>query len=343
MMERSLYCPKCEVDRAMRFSKETQTIDVRGEAIEIQVPTWTCSICAEAIADEAFGDPVERAYAVYREKNGLLSPTEIRRIRERWGLSQVAFAALLGMSQATINRYEAGSIQQQKEDELIRACDDPTRMRDLLNRQGHLLTERQREVAEATLNASTTTRGNLLRLLWGEPMPVENSLRSGYRPFEFERYAAVVSWFCAQVPTVTQTKLYKLLFYADYLCFQLTSRSLTGSLYKKMPGGPVPCGFSSLRCQLEENELVRVNEVTFQNGNTGEVFQQGPKSTEIQFDFSEDEVRVLTFVRDQLGQLKPSEISDKSHQETAWKNTPDKQVISYERAMELSLNVPAAC
>ena len=79
-------------------------------------------------------------------------PTEIKRIREQWHLSQVSFAALLGMSQATINRYENGALQQRKEDELIRACDNPEFMRDIIIRRGHMLSERQRE--SCTVNAA---------------------------------------------------------------------------------------------------------------------------------------------------------------------------------------------
>lgn len=337
-MEKTLYCPKCEEDRMFRFSNREESYDVRGETVSVSVPTWTCAVCGELVADEAFGDPLEKAFDAYRQRHGLLSPAEIKTIREKWGLSQVSFAALMGMSQATINRYELGSVQQQKEDELIRACASAERMRDLLQRQGHLLSERQRNVAEAAITSAPSAQG--FWGLLGPAMPVETTSRSGFRPFDFDRYAAAVVWLCGNVPTVTQTKLYKLLFYADYLCFRTTSRSLTGALYRRMPYGPVPVGFSSLRTRLECEDLVTVNEVTFQNGNTGEVFQTGPQAPAVAAELSEDESRVLRFVRDQLGSLTPSAISDKSHQETAWKNTPEKEIISYEKALELSITLP---
>ncbi len=340
-MEKSLYCPKCEAERVFRFSERNETLDVRGEKVSLSVPTWTCSVCGELVADEAFGDPVEKAYDLYRRKHGLLSPAEIKAIRERWGLSQVAFATLLGMSQATINRYEQGAIQQQKEDELIRACANADRMRDLLQRQGHLLSERQKQLADAALSAAPAPAVNWAAM-FGGAMPVEMTARSGFRPFDFERYAAAVVWLCSYVPTVTQTKLYKLLFYADYLCFRTTSRSLTGALYRRMPYGPVPMGFSDLRARLECEDFVLINEMTYQNGNTGEEFRPGPRAGEIKVDFTVDELRVLTFVKDQLGSLPPSAIRNKSHEETAWKNTPEKAVISYEMAQELSLALPAS-
>jgi putative zinc finger/helix-turn-helix YgiT family protein len=114
-MERTIYCPSCECDRVFRSDERVHEYDVRGEKVSLTVLQWVCAECGESIVDESFGDPVARAFDAYREKHGLLAASEIQRIREQWGLSQVAFATLLGMSPATINRYEQGSLQQEKD------------------------------------------------------------------------------------------------------------------------------------------------------------------------------------------------------------------------------------
>jgi putative zinc finger/helix-turn-helix YgiT family protein len=339
-MERTMYCPRCEEDRRFVHEEREETFDVRGEEIRLTVPLWVCADCGEPIPDETFGDPVERAHDAYRERRGLLGPAEIQRIREQWGLSQVAFATLLGMSPATINRYEQGALQQEKEDELIRACDNRDQMRDLLRRRGHLLTERQRRAAEAASGQSPDRRPVYWETGYIESMPVEVSMRSGFRAFDYNRYVAVVTWLCSNVALVTQTKLYKLLFYVDYACFKTHSRSLTGALYRCMPYGPVPVAFGTLRAQMEQDEYVSVDEAVFQNGNFGEVFRPGPRAAKIETRFDENDLRILRLVRDQFGGLTPSEISDRSHRESAWRDTPPKQIISYEKALELSLQVP---
>jgi uncharacterized phage-associated protein/transcriptional regulator with XRE-family HTH domain len=254
-------------------------------------------------------------------------------------LSQAGFAALLGMSQATVNRYEGGSLQQEKEDELMRMCESPEHMRGLLARRGNALTERQRRTVEQAIEGSPTAR---LSAIWNgffESMPSEVSARSGFRRFDFDRFAAVVVWLCGTIPVVTQTKLYKLLFYADFLCFRTTSRSLTGALYKQMPYGPVPVAYETLRARLEAEDLVQVREQMYQNGYVGEQFFAGPRASQVTVEFDEEERRVLECVRQVLGTLTPSAISDKSHEETAWKDTPPKEVISYEKALELSIQL----
>ena len=118
-MERKLHCPNCEQERLFRREQRRQEYDVRGEPVVLTVPLWICPVCGETIADDQFGDPIEKAFDAYRQKHGLLTPAEIQGIRLKWKLSQAAFAALLGMSQATINRYELGSLHQEKEDELL--------------------------------------------------------------------------------------------------------------------------------------------------------------------------------------------------------------------------------
>ena len=73
-----------------------------------------------------------------------LRPEQVKAIRERSGLSQVAFATILGMSPATINRYEMGSPLAVKEDNLIRMAGIPSAMRMLMQQRGHLLKPGQR-------------------------------------------------------------------------------------------------------------------------------------------------------------------------------------------------------
>ncbi len=337
-MERTLYCPKCEQERLFQHEQRRQAYDVRGEQVVLTVPLWVCGVCGETIVDDQFGDPIEKAFDTYRQKHGLLKPAEIQGIRQQWNLSQAAFAALLGMSQATINRYERGSLHQAKEDELIRACAQPEHVAGLLERRGHALTARQRRAAEAALKASPVAGFSDAWSGSVEAMPSEASVRSGFRRFDFDRFAAVVVWLCGNIAVVTQTKLYKLLFYADFLCFRATSRSLTGALYRQMQYGPVPVAYEWLRARLEAEDIVQVLERTYDNGRTGEEFLLGPRASQVRMDFGEDERRVLDFVRRQLGGMAPSVLSETSHQETAWRDTPPKEIISYEKAMELSLS-----
>jgi len=110
------------------------------------------------MVDPAFGDPTLKVYAEYRRRHGLLSPEQIRGIREKYQLSQDAFATLLGTSPATLARYEGGSIQDKAYDQLLRACQFPLVMRDVLRREGRRLSPKQRrDVAASFVSLAQTS------------------------------------------------------------------------------------------------------------------------------------------------------------------------------------------
>lgn len=82
-----------------------------------------------------------------------LTPRDIKRIREKYGLTQQGFARLLGLGEASVVRYENGQKPSKANANLIRAADDPAFMRDCLERDGELLTKSQREKTEKIVYA----------------------------------------------------------------------------------------------------------------------------------------------------------------------------------------------
>ena len=170
-------------------------------------------------------------------------------------------------------------------------------------------------------------------------MPDELSLRTGFRRFSYDRYAAVVVWFCRNAKALTVTSLNKLLFYADFLCYKTETRSITGAAYRRMTYGPVPADYGGLRQRMELDGYVEIAEVRYKNGLVGEVYRIGPTADSLDITFSSRELRVLQTVAKSLAGLTPREISDRSHQESAWIKTPDRELISYQEAASLSLAV----
>lgn len=59
----------------------------------------------------------------------MLLPTEIKQIRELYGLSQISFAKLLNWEDKTIYRYENGSIQDKAHNSLLLSLRKPENMK----------------------------------------------------------------------------------------------------------------------------------------------------------------------------------------------------------------------
>ena len=73
---------------------------------------------------------------------------QIKEIRKHYGLSQQAFARLLGIGEASITRYEKGIAPTKANANLIRAAENPRFMADCLKRDGAALPDKQRAKAE---------------------------------------------------------------------------------------------------------------------------------------------------------------------------------------------------
>lgn len=143
------YCVVCG-DEHIRYESKQLAFDVRGEAMQVDVPVKVCHSCGTV--EQTDVDPAELAFTQYRRQKGLLTPEEIREIRKHYSLSQKSLAMLLGMSEATINRYEGGGLQDEAHDQAIRSCATVDGMRDLLRRRGDRLSEWQRQRVEDALN-----------------------------------------------------------------------------------------------------------------------------------------------------------------------------------------------
>ncbi|WP_165046115.1 helix-turn-helix domain-containing protein [Adlercreutzia sp. ZJ138] len=93
-----------------------------------------------------------------------ITPQRIRDIRKRYGLSQQAFARILGIGPASIARYENGTKPTKANANLIRAAEIPAFMAGCLERDGEVLSAKQRANIEKVIYAEITfnKEGNVM-------------------------------------------------------------------------------------------------------------------------------------------------------------------------------------
>jgi HTH-type transcriptional regulator/antitoxin MqsA len=107
-MKRS--CVHCESGSGMRrFTNEAFTVKVGGISRKVEgLSGWRCGACGEV----EFDAESARRYAAAGDEMVLLErqrqSTEIRRIRRKLGLSQIAAARLTGGGHNAFSRYERG-------------------------------------------------------------------------------------------------------------------------------------------------------------------------------------------------------------------------------------------
>lgn len=134
---------------------------------------------------------------------------------------------------------------------------------------------------------------------------------------------------CAGKPNVSETVLYKLLYFSDFNYYELYEEHLTGAKYRKLPYGPVPHKLDTIIGQMiEKGQLQRVK--TDYHGYPQIRYLPLVKADLTELRASEKEV--IDRVIDQMSDWSATSISDYSHKDLPWEVTDQGKDISYELA-----------
>jgi putative zinc finger/helix-turn-helix YgiT family protein len=117
-------CFKCAKGKMMPAIAD-MTATVRREQIPVRTEAMLCNRCGFHVMTDAQSDAYTIASAdAYRTKHGLLTTKELKQIRQRLGMSFRTFARHLKVSEGSPKRWEAGLVQDQAMDQLIRLKSD---------------------------------------------------------------------------------------------------------------------------------------------------------------------------------------------------------------------------
>ena len=338
------FCPNCEEYTGVTFRVEKEVYNVRGEPIEIEAEVAICQKCGSKIFDEERDSRnLEKAYSHYREVHNLLSPDEIRTIREKYGLSQRALSRILGWGEITIHRYENGAVQDNVHNNLLHFIEDPENMQKLFEANRNKLPSYMAARLETRIvsflqeDKEQSFEVSFERLVSHQHV----DLTSGFKEYDLEKLRNMILYLVKRLGSVLETKLNKLLWYCDFLHFKETSVSITGTQYVRLQYGPVPNKYYFIFDILQDEGLLDKNETLFQTKDgivPGEEFTALVEPDKSQF--SEKEIQVMDFIADTFRNFNSKEIKEKSHQETAYLKSKDRDIISYGDAKELSLSLP---
>lgn len=320
------YCEHCGGFRPSHIEEREETLKVRGELITVRGSLRICDVCGNVMWDEELdGALITKAYNEYRRRHGLLMPEEIRAIREKYNLSQDAAAKLLGWSPATFVRYEKGALQEASHDELLRRMrDDVEWVRDLYRRNGHRLSALQKRRLEKALSINHIPS---LVEEWEELIARLNP-EGEFKP---GKLFSVVRLITERAGKLSKSVFLKHLFYVDFLNIKWHKEPLMGLAYVKNHYGPVPKYHGTLLDYLELVGAIHREEI----GDNITLIEGRPVERAEQLE--EHELEVVNYVIDKLKGMNADAISDFSHQEPAWIETPMFQIIPYEMAKTLRI------
>lgn len=331
------YCVNCDDERALREEVRRHTLVIKGKRIEFDAEVAVCQVCGEVVASPDYDDAaLRKAYDLYRKQQGLLTSEEIVTLRKRYGLSQRALARLLGWGLVTIQRYEKGVIQDRAHDQVLRSLFDPRRVLALLGREGDDLTPGERECLRRKAQEifekerAQWTLADVARELPDQQPNVYN----GWRRFDVLRFATAVSWFATRVENLVKTKLAKLLWLADFKHFRDFGVSITGVSYARLPHGPAPDKFGLLLSHAAVAGVIELEEAEF-GEYIGDMIRPLTPLDETLFD--EHETATFEYILRRFGRHSAKRLSELSHQENAWLERANGELIPYDEAPKLRI------
>ena len=129
-------CFSCMEEHEIEIVEVEETDTFKGESVTFNAIYEYCVNADEYSETEELMRSNSLAQKdAYRNKVGLLTSNEIKRIREKYMISQKEFSEVLGWSPATIIRYENHQVQDRAHDDILRKIDsDPQWFIELLER-----------------------------------------------------------------------------------------------------------------------------------------------------------------------------------------------------------------
>lgn len=171
-------CPECgSLAVRTEFQKQRFPYGEGKDAVELEalLPVRRCSECGFEYLDDA---AEEIRHEVVCKHLGVLTPAEIRRLREEYGFSRAEFSRLTHLGEATLNRWESGTlVQNSAYDQFLRLLRFPENVRRL--KQG----------AYSHGNPDSEVRSSILSYRF-RFLKVESGLREEQKTFRLHKRAA---------------------------------------------------------------------------------------------------------------------------------------------------------
>lgn len=258
----------------------------------------------------------QRLYDIYKKQNNLLTNFEIKKIRQKYGLTQKEYALVIGVGEVTVHRFEKGAIQTEAVDSIMKLSNDPDNMSFLLlqNRKNideslhSLLLKRIKELQTLKKHALVDINKFDLDVLEFEEesaIDIAKNIINIYnaRVDELVRNYDIVPEY------ITNLKLQKLLYFVQAMCLLIFGKKAFPEKILAWSYGPV---INEVYQQYKQNHASEINsESNIKNVSSGLY-------------------KIIEEVINSYGSIEANKLIDFTHEEEPWKNTEINKEIDIE-------------
>lgn len=324
-----LYCDNCDSLVEYEIIEKKEVYNLRGDLIEINSYVAKCKRCnSELFEPYLENENLKQLYRKYAKKHNLILPEDIKSMREKYDVSQTLFAIILGIGEATIERYESGSLPSESISNLIKSAENPLFFSRMLENNKSKLTKTDYERIKKNIEEIKDFNVNYLSTLEQVYLQTTNS-----KDLNFQKlYEVVAELFNAikklGINFLYKTKFVKLLWLIESSYYDTFGEKLTGLDFAHLPYGPVPERHYILLEIMKEAKIINIEEVDDEPDKAYTILYPNDLSYAKFLEVSEQDF--IEQIVGKYGSLNAKELTELTHNDLRWINTKDGELISLE-------------
>lgn len=310
---------------------ESAELTFRKEKFQYVHQFYECDETKERFTTTALDEVnVGQVYNQYRAKYGIPFPDEIKRIRQRYGLSASKMSQILGFGDNQYRLYENGDMPSEANGKILMSIQNPHIFESFVINARNQFDEEDFVKILSKVKAVKSDADGVF---------VKNYVFNGCRRDIFNGYATqsisklknIILFYIERYNGVFFTMMNKLLFYTDFYSYEMAGKGMSGLAYKAIQRGPVPVRWDRIYSFYDDIQLEIVH---FDSGAEGTKLVS-PLSPDLA-EFTEEELGILESIYQRFKLDNSTKISDISHNEDAWQKYVDSgQMINFDMAFTL--------
>ena len=268
----NMFCPICEEEHEIDLiEKEKETI-IKGQNIKYNEKFYRCNKYKTENTfqnGELWNEGLLNSIDEYRKKNNLLTSSEIKDIRSKYGITQLELAKLLNLGDITITRYETKQIQDIAIDNMIKEFNDNSIFAfSLLEKNKEKFTNKRYNEIEK--NIKEIIDKDIIPYLSEQELIGEyirfdkKNENNGYTLLNISKLKDIVAYITEKMGEVKKVVLMKLLWYIDSIEFKEKNKTMTGLVYVHMTYGALPIGHDSIINLNSIKSKLNINDIGYE-------------------------------------------------------------------------------
>ena len=331
------YCPYCNSEQEYSIVKRIFK-EYKGVKVNVEENVPICKKCKnELIINSIEDENLKRIYNKYMEIKNIITPSEIKNLRNRYGISQRELTAILDFGKMTINRYENGSLPSKSHSDYLKLIakdeyvffDKVTEAYDT----NRISQKTFSKVKNAVNKQSIHDNNYELKLYIENDLKTSPNIYNGFQVLDLEKLQNLISYIASKTKLYL-TSLNKYLWFIDMISYNKRTISVTGLTYIHEQYGPVIINRKYEEISKLDDKYKREDK----EKNDGSI--QSIITSNGNYDlssFSDKEIKIIDYVIHLLSNKSVKEISNLSHKELGWKNTERFEKISFQYADNLKI------